>query len=449
METQEDILNEKNAIAETCEPRNNMSKILLPAIPNEASTGAPPDGGLQAWLVVSAASCIMSMSFGMCNTFGVYQTYYEQKYHNTPSNVLSIIGALQAGLTMLMAVPSTTCVYYVGPQVMVAIGGMMACLSFMFLSITKTVAEVFIVQGLMFGMGSGIMYIHSTAVTFQYFDKRKGLAQGVITAASSLGGVYWPIAIRNLIAKVGFGWANRIIGFLYLPMVVISVLFLKPRVAVKKRSPGENILRLKFNVLLNSKYMAINFAWFLYGLSLFPGLFYIDLFCIRGNINKQFQLYSVAIINSCSCVFRVIPGFYADKVGRINLLIPALFLSGIFPLCMWLPASRETPPGNGLTISFIVLWASASAVPIAIFPPVIGQLFRGNEMYSYLSFFLVFGGIGCFLGPVIGGTFIPKGTVANTDGFDKLAIFVGVLCLGSTSIMMAVRFCYAKPREKI
>ena len=57
---------------------------------NQCSDGIEkaPDGGLKAWLVVAAASCIMSMSFGMCNSYGVYQTYHEQKYQHVPSNVL-------------------------------------------------------------------------------------------------------------------------------------------------------------------------------------------------------------------------------------------------------------------------------------------------------------------------------------------------------------------------
>lgn len=398
-----------------------------------------PDGGLKAWLVVGAAASIMSMSFGMCNSYGVYQTYYEEKYQHVPSNVLSIIGALQAGLTLFMALPSTIAMIYVGPQLVVAIGGLLACLSFMFLSISKTVAEIFIIQGLMFGLGSGIMYVHATGVTFQYFNKRKALAQGVITAGASLGGVYWPIGIRNLIDKVGFGWANRIIGFIYIPMVIIAVVFLRPRVKPKPKLDNENFLRLNFTVLLNLRYLMVSVAWFLFLLALFPGFFYLDLFCIRAKVDPTFQQYTVAIINACACIFRVIPGFVGDKCGRMNLLIPALLLSGIFPLAMWIPASNAA-----VIMAFVVLWSCATGVPIALFPPIIGQLFGGKDIPSYLSFFFVFGGLGNFLGPIIGGTFIPKGNVSNTEGFDKLAIFCGVISLGSAVLVIIVRIADTK-----
>lgn len=101
------------------------------------------------------------------------------------------------------------------------------------------------------GLWSGIVYVHATGVTFQYFDKIKTFAQGVIIAGASLRGVYWPIGIRNLIDKVGFGWANRIIGFVYIPMVIITVVFLRPRVKPRLKLENENFFRVNFKVLLN------------------------------------------------------------------------------------------------------------------------------------------------------------------------------------------------------
>ncbi|KAL5335189.1 hypothetical protein BJX70DRAFT_375748 [Aspergillus crustosus] len=37
----------------------------------------PPDGGLTAWLQVAGAFFLFFNSWGIINTFGVYQTYYE------------------------------------------------------------------------------------------------------------------------------------------------------------------------------------------------------------------------------------------------------------------------------------------------------------------------------------------------------------------------------------
>lgn len=412
---------------------------------NEESM-APPEGGFTAWMVVGAASTIMAMSFGMCNSYGIYQTYYEEKFLNTSSNVLSIIGALQACLTYFFALPSTVIMGYLGPQIVVAVGGLLSCLSFMFLSISNSIWQIFIIQGLMFGMGSGLMYIHSTGTTMQYFDKRKALAVGIITAGSSLAGVYWPIGVRNMIERIGFPWANRVIGFIYIPMTIFSACYIKPRLPPTKRKPEENFLRIDFGVLKDWKFQILNVAWFSFMLSLFPGLFFIDLFCLRVGAPRSLQLYSVAIVNAAALVFRIIPGFLADKFGRINLLIPSLLFSGIFPLALWIPANN-----TALTASFIVLWASATGVPVAVFPAVLGQLFQNTgHYYSYLTFFYIVGGISSLCGPIIAGSFIPRGHVDTTEGFPRLAIFCGVLCLASCAIMIGFRSLYTLSiREKI
>lgn len=404
-----------------------------------------PEGGFRAWMVVAAASTIMAMSFGMCNSYGVYQSYYEEKYVNTPSNILGIIGALQAALTYFIALPSTILMTYLGPQVVVLIGGLMSSLGFMFLSISNATWQLFIIQGLMMGMGSGLMYIHSTGITMQYFHRRKALALGIITAGSSLAGVYWPIGVRNMITKIGFPWANRVIGFLYLPMTLFSAVFIKPRTKPPKRQPGENILRVKFSVLLDWRFQVLNVAWFAFMLSLFPGLFYIDLFCIRSNVSTSLQVYSVAIVNACAIFFRIIPGFLADRFGRINILIPSLLLSGIFPLALWIPAKN-----TAVTATFIVLWASATGVPVAVFPAIVGQLFQNTgHIYSYLTFFYIVGGISSLTGPIIGGSFIPPGHATTAEGFNKLAIFCGVLCLSSCAIMVLVRCFYTKSLQTV
>lgn len=307
----------------------------------EANEGAPPEGGLRAYLVLAAASTVMALSFGMCNSYGVYQTHYESMYPDVGSNVISIIGCLQVALTFLLAVPSTMGMHWLGPQAMVLLGGTMASLGFMLLSLTGGIWQVFLAQGVLFGIGSGVMYVHATGVTFQYFEKRKALAQGVITAGASLGGVYWPIGARNLIDKLGFAWGNRIIGFIYLPMVAFAVVFLRPRSVAsgKSKSNSGGVKRVNFGVVLRDRqFVVICFAWITFMMSLFPGMFYIDLFCTRAGVAGGFQKYSVAIVNATAMVSRVTSGVIADSYGRINMVIPPLLLTGILPLAMWMKA---------------------------------------------------------------------------------------------------------------
>lgn len=399
-----------------------------------------PDGGCTAWLAVCAGSTILAMSFGMCNSYGIYQSYYEEKYYATPSTIIGLIGAVQAALTYFSALPSVILSRYFGSQVIIGVGGLLACISFMLLSITNTIWQIFLVQGVLFGMGSGLMYIHSTGIILQYFNKKKALALGVSMSGASLAGVYWPIAVKNMINKIGISWANRVIGFIFIPLTVFSFLYAKPRIYQKPKESKEKIPRLNFKVLKSKNFWILNVSWFTFMFAFFPGMFYIDLFCVRAEVSYALQQYCVPIINACAIIFRIVPGFYADRVGRINIMIPSLFLSGLLPLVLWIPAK-----GTALTATFIVLWAAATGPPVAIFPTIVGQLFQStNDLYSYLTFFYMLASVSSLLGPTVAGTFIPRGDGRRTEGFDKLAIFCGVLCFVSSAAMLLLRFLYTK-----
>ncbi|GMF03607.1 unnamed protein product [Ambrosiozyma monospora] len=170
-----------------------------------------PEGGTRAWLVCVAASTILSFSFGMVNSYGIYQSYYETTYPHVSSNTLSLIGSMQSCFTFIFAIPSTVVMYYVGPQPLVFVGGFIMCLSYFMLSLQNDVWELFVIQGLMFGLGSGMAYVHATNVLYQYFHKKKALVQGIQTACAAIAGVYWPIGVRGLIDTVGYRWSNRVI----------------------------------------------------------------------------------------------------------------------------------------------------------------------------------------------------------------------------------------------
>lgn len=54
---------------------------------------------------------------------------------------------------------------------------------------------------------------------------------------SDIAGVVYPLMMRELFARVGFGWAVRVLVLIMLVCLSISLAFLKPHTAVKKRAP--------------------------------------------------------------------------------------------------------------------------------------------------------------------------------------------------------------------
>lgn len=55
-----------------------------------------------------------------------------------------------------------------------------------------------------------------------YFQKKRGIALGLVVAGSSIGGVVFPQMVQHLMPSVGFGWAVRTCAFLIMGMLIFA-----------------------------------------------------------------------------------------------------------------------------------------------------------------------------------------------------------------------------------
>jgi MFS family permease len=77
----------------------------------------------------------------------------------------------------------------------------------------------------------------------QWFDKRRGLALGVATSGSGIGGLIMPFIMSPLLETLGAPWCYRILGFIALAVGLFASIF------IKERYPHQQ--RKKFTELMN------------------------------------------------------------------------------------------------------------------------------------------------------------------------------------------------------
>lgn len=63
--------------------------------------------------------------------------------------------------------------------------------------------QLMLAQGILFGIGSALIFHPTIAVPGQWFSKRRALAMAIVGASSGLGGTIWPIAFNELIREIG------------------------------------------------------------------------------------------------------------------------------------------------------------------------------------------------------------------------------------------------------
>ncbi|AOW01747.1 major facilitator superfamily domain-containing protein [Yarrowia lipolytica] len=406
-----------------------LPTVKLGAQIGEADQEEFPEGG-RGWLVVAGTSCALNTGFGMVNAFGIYMTYYGQEmFPNTSSSTMSLIGGLQVSLVYFSSIPVRMLINKLGVQPVLAIGGFLIVLSLMMTSISTQVWHLFLAQGVTFGLGAGCCYLPAVSVPSEYFKKKRALALGVTAAGSSVGGVIWPIAIKRLFATVGFAWTNRIIGFIFIPVLTFMVWATKPRLAHSKQ-------KVSFELLKNWRFLVLCAAQMVGMFGVFPALFYVDTYGERlGNLPPSVLNYSVAILNASSVLGRIGPAYLADRIGRLNVLTPFVCMTGLFPLVFWLPSR-----GESLFVLFLVTWGIASGCFISMFPSCVGQLFGVKHTLSGIALLNMAGAPGALAGGAIGGKFLPLPDLAQgIEGFTGLIVFSGVVMLVSSLILLSLR----------
>lgn len=123
-----------------------------------------------------------------------------------------------------------------------------------------------------------------------YFIKSRALALGITVSGSSLGGVIWPIALKNLLYKVGFGWGVRIAAFIMLPL--LSAACLAIRLPIQKGSPSKTKPKPDLSAVKHPVLILLAAGLFFIYLGLFSPFFYITSWTLSLDLDANMAFYS-------------------------------------------------------------------------------------------------------------------------------------------------------------
>jgi MFS family permease len=267
-------------------------------------TSSIPNGGLWAWLQVLGGFFLLFNSWGIINTFGSYQVYYETELlPNSSASAISWIGSIQAFL-LLMVGALTGPLYDAGYfRSLLLFGSFMLVLGQMMLSLCHEYWQVLLAQAFCIGIGTGALFVPSVAILSTYFSTRIGLAIGIAASGSSFGGVIYPIVFHKLLPQIGFAWTTRVLGFIVLATMIVPNICMRVRVLPAK---SRSLLDLKaFLIPAYSLQVAAFFCGFM---GLYMPFFYAQVYALERHItNEDLAFYLLAVMNSTSVFGREYP----------------------------------------------------------------------------------------------------------------------------------------------
>lgn len=282
----------------------------------------------------------------------------------------------------------------------------------MMVSLSTEYYQFMLAQGVVMGTAVAFLQFPAFAVVSQYFDKKRGAVMGIVASGSSIGGIIFPIVLSKLLngTNMGFGWSIRIVAFIILPFMLFPCFLIKPRVPSRKTTffLGEAFKQKKYVMLIVGLFFMMMGMW--------TPVFYLPTYAVSRGMGTQLAAYLLAISNASSTFGRIIPGFLADRFGRINMFGIAGISTGIMVFCFNVPTSNVGIIVYACFSGFVsgtIISSAGAAISLCTSDP--------RNIGTYMGQGLGLCAFAVLVGPPVDGAFF-----SHYGGFTQVAIFGGV-----------------------
>ena len=459
----------RSAINSNTAPNTPNDEYLFqndPHVVEQAShTGPPPSvqgnsdsaQGQQRSISIAVASTIcVFTACGLNFAYGIYQELYESLSHdptspfyNASPALIDLIGTLSVSVMTLGAPFASAWTKAFSPRWVTLVGGFLLGLGLVLASFGKQLWHFVLSQGVLLGVGTCLAYIPAVTAAPGWYDKRRGLAMGFILSGTGLGGVAWAPILRVLNEKIGFRDTLRLSGGVSFVLITVAGSILAWDPVNKQRYQAEyaNVSRLhalyriplvNWQVARSRKFFAHATGGCLQAAAYYAPVYFFSAYGRTLGYSSAAGASFIAISNATNAIGKIMFGYLADRLGRINTLVVTTMLSAVTALGFWLPSTLSSPNSGAqddskqkaLYIVFVVTYSTFASPYISLFPTSLVELFGAQNFASINGFLYMLRGMGTLIGTPLAGLLIrSKVNPASLSpgAYEYTSIFIGLL----------------------
>ncbi|XP_060076344.1 monocarboxylate transporter 14-like [Ylistrum balloti] len=183
------------------------------------------DGGY-GWVVVGASFFNMFCLDGLIGIYGLLYPEFLLHFGAEPA-ITALPGSIMVGMSCLVGPVCSKLIRRFGFRRVTVLGACVTSVGLLCSYATHSIAVFFVTHGIITGTGCSLFYLPSVTLVNTYFDRKRGVAQGIITAGSGLGVIVLPPVTKFLIGY--YGWRATILlwaGFVL--NICVSGLLMRP-----------------------------------------------------------------------------------------------------------------------------------------------------------------------------------------------------------------------------
>uniref|UniRef100_A0A3Q1IL60 Major facilitator superfamily (MFS) profile domain-containing protein n=1 Tax=Anabas testudineus TaxID=64144 RepID=A0A3Q1IL60_ANATE len=222
---------------------------MCPPGPSSPSPQPPALDGGWGWVIVASGFLALLLGYGSPQSVGVLYPEWLLVFGEGKATT-AWVGSLVTGVGLVVGPVCSACVVCFGAQPVTIFSGVVGAGGFILSAFAPNIAFLIFSYGIVVGVGLGLLYAAILTITCLYFDRRRGLALGIVTTGTSVGGFLYSTLQSELIKLLGLDGCLLIVGVLALNVVACAGLmrpltpsrfYLKQRAAVLKGQLQEEV----------------------------------------------------------------------------------------------------------------------------------------------------------------------------------------------------------------
>lgn len=451
-----------------------------------------PRNGRIAWLHAVTGLLIVFNCWGINNAYGLFQEYYQTSLPDTSPSTIAWIGSTQLAMVFVLGFPVGKLVDLGYFRLVFHSGTIVMLLGIFCTAWCVKLWQLFLVQGLVTGLGMGMVFCSGVVALMTWFDETHvGMAMGIVAAGSAIGGISYVLIARYLLKLLGFATTMRILGGVATAAMIPPTLVYRMRDQKHKdlRRCQRSNSRIRVGSFSSNALMpppvTINApikpgwrsffepAYILAGAGMFfafLGVYFGFVFMVSYGsfvlgLSQKASTNLLIYMLAANLAGRFLPALISDRcIGPLNTIIPSVLLTGAVT-GLW-AASEQTE------VSLIVIacfYGFVSAGVQVLYAPTVqafcmepkptrapsrastfdtyndnNQRLATDRLGMRAGGIFTFIGIACLIGPPIGGALINyRADRGLSQPFLGAQIFASVSLFLSGALLLASRVAKA------
>lgn len=397
----------------------------MPTVPSSKQGDAA-----YGWVVVAVSIAVGAVAWGIPNSFGIFFKPIQAELQGSRA-LLSGAISLYIFVHGAVAVFWGWCSDRYSIRLVVAAGGFLTVLGALLTSSIQEPWQLYVTYGVVFAAGAGAMYVPLMSNASGWFEKRRGLALGMVASGGGVGTIFFPSAVDYLVWAHGWRTAFVVMAAAYLIVIGAGIPFLRPgprRGSPAPRAQGPasdqpDAAQMRLGQALRRRpFWVVFFMYFLAFICLHMVYVHLVPRATDAGMPSSTAAILVSLVGGFSVVGKLAGGSAADRIGprRAFLAVMSLQVLGF----LWLLWSREA----WMFVLFAIAFGLSYGGWMPLIPALAVEHFGARHLGTVFGALTLGAAMGGMVGPALAGYVFD--TTASYSAAFVAAAAASLLALG-------------------